>query len=686
MAIPVAAAIAGVGVVTAAVRRNAPVLAVALVGIGLVSGGLAEARIQGTLHASVPQGRGELVGAATTDAVPSGEGSTFILRPSSWRPAGTTTATPWAGPALLVVAKDGSVTAGDVVAVAGLVRPIPGMTRGDPVAGRVTAATITPIGVVPPLVVEAGNAIRARVQTRLATLGQTPEAALLGGFLIGDVADLPEIDTESLRRAGLTHYVAVSGSNVALVLGAWWLVLGTTGAGTRIRAVTGLVVLVIFVVVTRWESSVIRAATMAGLVMGGRAGGVAIDAWTALGAAAAILLTVSGDLASDVGFQLSVAATAGVLAGMHIWAGRTPKLFWGVLAATISAQLAVVPLLLVHFGTVPLLAPAANLLAAPLVTGATALAGIGVIVSWDPPLRIAAALAELVLQLARRAAAWPQLGAGGVAWLLIPIGLAWRTRLRGIVVVVALAMVMVSALPPGPPDVPTVIWLDVGQGDAVLLRDPSGTVALMDGGREPLVLRDALRRHGIDRIDLVVASHGDADHIGGLPDLFEYAEVGHLWVPAFVEPRELLSELIAAAESHGVAVDAVAAGGTATFGQFVLDVVGPQRRFAEENDGSVVLLVQAAGKTVLLPGDIGVIAQRSLPALHPDLLMVPHHGAATSDVDWIAATVGSVAIISVGPNTYGHPDPEVLSTLADKEVRVLTTWDEGDIAVPLRDG
>ena len=153
----------------------------------------------------------------------------------------------------------------------------------------------------------------------------------------------------------------------------------TDATSPRLRSVLGLVGLVIFVVVTRWEPSVVRAAAMAGLILSGRALALPLDAWTALGVAVAGLLLFSGDLSVSVGFQLSVAATCGVLVGARLFADRRPKWLWSALGATLSAQVAVVPLLLLHFQTVPLLAPLANLMAAPVVTIATIFGGVGVL-------------------------------------------------------------------------------------------------------------------------------------------------------------------------------------------------------------------------------------------------------------------------------------------------------------------
>ena len=671
-----------VGILVARFAQKPVLMLVVLVGIGLMSGSYSSQRGRATLGAELPVSGRVFVGEAATDPMPYGREFRFILRPS-WL-GDDLTGRPWNGPAVAVVTERRDVEAGDTVEVAGRLRSWPDTLRGDPVAGRVDAREVTILSNSEDWAMTAGNAVRNRVRSRLITLGDSPEAALLSGFLIGDIGSLPRSDAESLRRAGLTHYVAVSGSNVALVLGALWLVLGPLGAGNRIRAIAGLVALVVFVVATRWESSVIRAATMAAIVLGGRAVGVVINAWGALGAAVAILLAISGDLAFDIGFQLSVVATGGVLAGMHFWSGRTPRMFWGLLAATVSAQLAVVPLLLLHFGTIPLLSPLANLLAAPLVSVATASAGIGVIIPCDAPVAVAETLAGMVLEVARTASEWPQLNAvatTGLAGLFLAV---WPTRLRWGVVVGVVAVAALSALPPGAPDVPTVVFLDVGQGDAVLLRDPSGAVALVDGGRDPAVLLPGLRRHGVGRIDLLVATHGDADHVGGFSGLLATVEVGRIWVPDHADLGDLLGVVLEDAASERVAVDAVASGDAAVLGEFRLEVLGPHRRYAADNDGSVVILASVARTTLLLPGDIGAVAQVELDDVQPSLLMVPHHGAATSSLEWLAETVGDVAIISVGPNTYGHPAPEVLDALGDAGAQVLTTWEMGDITIALR--
>ena len=285
-----------------------------------------------------------------------------------------------------------------------------------------------------------------------------------------------------------------------------------------------------FVVVTRWEPSVVRAATMAALVLGGRLAGRPVDGWTALGGSVTLLLLVSGDLAGDAGFQLSVAATAGVLAGGGLWRGRRPRWAWTALGATVSAQAAVAPLLLVHFGSVPLFAPLTNVISAPLVAGATALGGVGVVAGATPLTGVALLAADAVLAVARFGRDLPQLDWGGVGVVVVAGALALRPRLRPLVALGGVLAVAAMSLPSGgPPSRPEVVFLDVGQGDAVLLRGPAGEVILVDGGPDPAVLRRALLGRGVGRVDLLVATHAHADHLGGLEGITEYAAVGRLW-------------------------------------------------------------------------------------------------------------------------------------------------------------
>jgi competence protein ComEC len=325
----------------------------------------------------------------------------------------------------------------------------------------------------------------------------------------------------------------------------------------------------------------------------------------------------------------------------------------------------------------------ANLVAAPLVTVATVAGAAGVLTGVDLIVGIASWFAGAVLAVARVAADWPQLGAGGAAALGGVGFAATRPRLRPFLPLIALAVVVTPLLArPGPPVVPTLTFLDVGQGDAILIREPSGVIALVDGGRDPALLRDGLRRYGVRRIDLLVVTHGDDDHVGGLAGIFDAAAVGLLWVPEHPDHGPALDVLVDQAEVLGIPVVRIGAGIDVRLGELDVETLGPARRYASQNDGSIVLLISGA-RSALLGGDIEAVAQRELPVLRPDVMLVPHHGSSTTDVAWLADLASEVAGVSVGENSYGHPAPEVMRVLRDVGAEIHVTRDGGDVSIPL---
>lgn len=668
-----------IGVLAGAValwQRTVAILLI-LAAVGAISGAFASARIEATMVADVPEGPVVLIGVVVED---DGPRRPAVVRPEELRRDGEWVA--WPGPPLAVGPDPTApLVAGQRVRITGTMRASPGRVRGDPIAGRVTIGKTEVIGTVGGPLYMVGNAVRDRVR---AVLDLSDRAqALVSGFLIGDTSGLGARDLDALRRSGLTHFVAVSGSNVVLFLAAWWVATAFFGVGPKRRFVLGVIGLGIFVVATRWESSVLRAAFMAATVLGAAAAGIAVDTWVAVGVAVGVLLLVSGQLAFDIGFQLSVVATIGIMVGAGMFADRRPRALWATLGAATAAQVAVVPVLLWHFGTVPLMSPIANLISAPLVTGATVSGAVAVLSGWGPAVLVSSTLASGVLAVSEIAARWPQLGPSGVAAVLGIGALVRWPRTRPLATVAIAVFLAISTLATaGAPAVATVTFIDIGQGDAVLLRDPGGGVALIDGGRDPLVLADALRRHHIRRIDLLVASHGDIDHIGGFAGILDDHAIGRIWLPDHPDWGEELEDLVDRASAAGVPIDVIRPGTSYRLGTIGIEAVGPMRRYLTRNDGSIVLWVEA-GATLLLPGDIEAIAQSELPDLRPDILLVPHHGSASTDRTWLTETVGATAVISVGPNTYGHPAPEIRSTLIEAGAQVWVTMEEGDVTLEL---
>jgi competence protein ComEC len=646
---------------------------------GLLVGQVAEARTAATRDAELPQGRITISAVAVTDPINGSNGLIVpigLLDNDDW--------IEWRGPPLLLHGVPSDVMAGEILVVDGLVERGRESFRGRAIAGTMLARSASRLTAAPNPLLALGNLMRRHLLGNLDSAARSAPGALLTGFLIGDVSRLPDSDNEALRLAGLSHFVAVSGSNVALFLTAWWIAGAPLRMGQRQRAGYGLVGIVVFALITRWEPSVARASVMAGLVLVGRLTGRPISPLTALGGAVALSLLAAPDLSGSAGFGLSVAATAGIIVGAPLWAGRRPRPLWAVLGATISAQVAVAPLLLIWFGTIPLLAPLTNLLAAPLVAAATTLGGVGAILHLQPLVDLGTAIAMVVLVIARTAGDLPQLDATHTLGLAIPAVLAVRIAVLRPLLLALVAIAVVSSIAPVRlPDVATAHFLDVGQGDATLFIGPGGETILIDGGPDPGLLRSHLRTFGVRRIDLLIVTHRHADHTTALVGLLRTTAVGMVWYPPQLGFNSPLDDLVDEFDAAGVPSWIPRPGSAVSIGSFEVVVLAPLRAYASPNDGSIVADVRWRGVSVLMAGDIETYAQSDLGPIRSDVLKVPHQGAATSDLEWLAASAPAVAVISVGSNDYGHPSDLVIDSLEAAGSLVLRTDVSGTVTVPL---
>ena len=606
---------------------------------------------------------------------------------------------------------------GDRIRVSGrvLVPDDPGfaaflLRRG--IVARLEADDVERIGPSETAFVRWAQAFRALVGGSLRELFAPREAGLLLGLSLGDDTMLDPAVERDFRASGLSHLLVVSGGNVAMVV-APVLALATLLRLSRWpRFALGVATVVFFVVLTGAEPSVLRAGVMAGLTLFGVFLGRPRSAGTILSAAVLGLLVLDPALVWSVGFQLSVAATAGMvalatpLADRMPWIPRPVALATG---ATLAAQVAVTPVLLFQFHEVPVSTVVANVLAFPAVAPALLLglaaAFAGLV--WAPAGRLLAAIAlaplrylEAVADHAARAPV-PWITGGGVATLVgglaAAAGLAWWVRSgrrpsRAIVVAVAgLAPLVIwsTALTSGPPSGLTVRFLDVGQGDAALVTSPAGATILVDGGPDDAQVATELAALGVKRLDVVVASHPHADHVVGLPAVLARFPVAVLLEPGCPSDSPDARALAEAIAAEHVPVRHPRAGETLEVGDVHLEILSPDRCWTETesdaNNDAIVLRASLGEDSVLFATEPEEPAQQVLldagADLTADVLKVPHHGAATSLESFFEAANAQVAVVSVGENTYGHPVPEVLAWIRATGAEVLRTDLEGDVRV-----
>lgn len=599
------------------------------------------------------------------------------------------------------------------VRAGGLLLPAEG---GDLVAAAFAARGPPELlGTPSPLQRAAGN-LRAGLVTAAAVLPPGPRG-LLPGLVLGDTSGMDPVLVEQFRTTGLSHLVAVSGANCAIVVGAVvWLLRGA-GVPRVPLAVVAALALAGFVVLARPSPSVLRAAAMGAVALLALATGRPRVALPALAAAVLGLVLVVPALAWSPGFALSVVATAGiVLAGPGLTAAlrrrRVPAGVAEALAVSLAACLATAPIIAALSGSVSLVSVPANLLAAPAVPPATVLGVLATIVSplseaaasglaWlaGLPTRWLVLVAEYGAGLPDASQHWPGGRTGG---LLLAAGLATLTlstvrwpAVRRTLLAVGCSLLLVAvplrALAPGwPPPGWLFVACDVGQGDALVVNVGPGQAVVVDTGPEPAAVNRCLRELGVRRIPLLVLTHLHADHVSGLPGALAGRDVGEIAIGPQPEPSLAFDELTGAARMAGVPMVVSAVGEVRAVQGVELTVLGPDTTMhgtrSDPNNSSLVLLVRTSGLRLLLTGDIEIEAQQALRRgdadLAADVLKVPHHGSAYQDEAFLNAVDARVAVISVGQdNSYGHPAPALVERLRTLGMQVRRTDTDGAIAV-----
>ncbi len=585
------------------------------------------------------------------------------------------------------------------------------------------AALVRPTGA-PTVVAEpdvwwdAAAAVRRSV--RAAVAGRDADASeLVPALVVGDDGGLDPDLADDFRTTGLTHLLAVSGTNLTLVVGAVLILgrwLGVRGRWLHVLAAAGIVG---FVVTARAEPSVVRAAAMGTVALVGMGSNGRSRGTRGLGVAVLGLLLLWPRLAVTAGFALSALATGGILLLAPVWRDAlmrwTPRWVAEAVSVPLAAQVACTPVVAALSGQVSLVAVAANLLAAPAVAPATVL-GLGgglVGLAWAPIGAVVAApaawAAQWIIAVARWGADVPSAavdwGTGPLALTLltltclasVPLGPRVLRRpgsTLACVGVLVVAMLVRLPAPGWPPEGWVLAMCDVGQGDGLVLRAGPHAAVVVDAGPDPAAMDACLDRLEVESVPLLVLTHFHADHVDGVAGVIDGREVGAVEGTALLEPPDGVREVEAVL---GRDAEQAAYGVARTIGEVTLQSVWPRPGTSTDpgesapNNASVVLVAEVGGVRILLTGDVEPSAQavleRDLAGLRVDVLKVPHHGSRHQDLAWLTSLGARLALVSVGAdNDYGHPAPDVLRALTAAGMRVWRTDTSGDVVVVAREG
>jgi competence protein ComEC len=540
--------------------------------------------------------------------------------------------------------------------------------------------------------------LRAEIAASLA-LGTSGERnALLVGIVLGDDAGLSPNVRDEFRASGLYHLLAVSGQNVAFivggVLGLAWL-LGVPRVAAQISALGAIGA---YTLAVGWQPSVVRATVAGGLASLAWLASRPHDRWHFMAVGALVLLVWTPTVIFDPGFQLSFAAVSAIfllVPWLDLRLERLPLPFVmprGVrlpLAVSIACGSVTAPVIWLDFQRVPVWTVLANALAERAVGP---LLGLGLAAALVAP--VAPSAAAALSWLAGWPAAWIAFSAGLVSGLplastrsiWVPVTLiggvmthlivrrlpaSWRRD--AVVLLIAVAILgggWIWTRPAAgwtPPTGLRVSFLDVGQGDAELLEVPEGAVLVDTGPPEADVGRQ-LSSMGIRRLAAVFLTHPHRDHVGGLPGLLGRVRVGELFDPEQPGPGTDEAAALRAARRRRVTLLAARAGNEYRIGELRLDVLWPDGgglRGENPHDHAVVILASYGSTDILLTADAESNVTSRLSLRPVEVLKVAHHGSADPGLeDELRILRPRVAVIEVGAhNDYGHPRAETLAAL-----------------------
>jgi competence protein ComEC len=507
----------------------------------------------------------------------------------------------------------------------------------------------------------------ARIRSGLRDATGTGDAgALIPGMVIGDTSKQSVDFKNEMRRSGLTHLVAVSGANFAIVSAFVLWGMQFIFRKVNYRLIATAIALASFIALVRPSPSVLRAAAMAAVLLFAHATRQGRDPLPALGFAIAAIVIADPFQSRDPGFALSVLATAGLLL-------IAPKIRPKILAPPIAAMALCSPVIVALSGYISPMSIVANIFAAPVVAPITIVGFIAALIS-----PIAAPVAQLLIWLIKPLAQWITWTAawsstfpvftlktgiyGFSAALLLALAIyLGRLKVLALLFVLILSVSWIQRFPAGQWQIAN---CDIGQGDAMVLNLGADQAIVIDVGPDPQLIDRCLHRLGIRKIPLLILTHGHADHIGGLAGARKNREIGRIWFGD------------------------IFAGTRLRVGNIDIEVKWPIAGSENTpNNSSISALFTSPDFTLFASGDLEPLAQSQIRGQigEVDIYKVAHHGSKFQDAELMQELSPALAVISVGAeNRYGHPAPSTISALTDLGAKVLRTDRDGAVAISAR--
>ncbi len=571
-----------------------------------------------------------------------------------------------------------------------------------------------------------GLNIRNRIISVINRCLPEKQAGLLNGILIGYKEGLNKEIQGQFSSAGLTHIMAVSGANVVFVMMPFLWIFNKIGINKRLANIIVIFILLLFVTITGFQPSVMRAVIMSIVVLLAQIIYKEPDILASIAFSAIVMLVYNPYVLFDIGFELSYAATLGIVLFYKNIRNRLeflhlPKILLETIATTLAAQLAVLPIIAYYFNKITVISLISNLLVVPIIGVITVLGEVIAILGQISIFLVQIlcyienSLLSFVLLITEKASdipfatitiITPSILIVCIYYVFIAGIFNFRQlnkidmKLKYLVILGVFISILFFVNSSSKKEL-EIVFLDVGQGDSIFARTISGKTLLIDGGgynsmldlttnKGDSVVIPFLLDYGVQKIDLMISTHSDSDHMQGLMSVLRDVVVQDILLPANYETQSY-DEFVKLAKEKNVRINKGGIGDVIQIDNDTkINVEFPcnENEFysTNENNKSLVFKLIYKSFSTLFTGDAEIDAENFLIAkgidLKSDILKVSHHGSISSSQDsFIEAVNPKVAIISVGKNNFGHPSPVVINRLKEHNILVFRTDLDGGIII-----
>ena len=583
------------------------------------------------------------------------------------------------------------------------------------------------------------NSMKIKIEQNLSN----ETSKLLSGILIGNKNNLQKEIQEDFRNSSLSHVLAISGMHVSYIMLGITFVINKMKFNKKISKIITIFILLFFIILTGKTASVTRACFMSSYIILASLFHKKAHVLASISISLLIILIINPYLILDIGLQLSYGGTIGIVLIYPILKKlkkkkedknskfkkiihKVKEKILDIILITISANLVIFPIVLFHYNTISFTFIISNLLISPIIGIIIILGFISVFVSYiiSPISKVMFLILQTFLNLLIKIAHFcaelpfskvyfptPKIYVIIIYYVFLIFIILERNKIivikkinKKIIIIFVIIIIILNLILNFIPKTFTISFIDVGQGDSMLISTPKGKKILIDGGGSrdeesfnigKQTLIPYLLNKGITKLDYILISHFDSDHVGGILSVLEELKVEKVII-CEQEENENYRRFKEIVKNKKIKVYVVKKGDNVKIEEnILLNILWPKDEKIKENainNNSIVAKLNYKSFSILLTGDIEKIAENEIlkeyensNILNANILKVAHHGSKSSSInEFLEKVKPQIALIGVGEeNTFGHPNEGVLKRLENINTKIYRTDKKGEITIKI---